>query len=548
MTANSSCFVCFPEEDLDMSGYIYGWSRPAMICVAGVIPGAELEEHAQQYLERLLHHHQHQSDCCTPPTIVGRYKFSPNSAAPEFSIHHIDGKPFTVIHYQRSAFGTLTMHSDRELPLLASHQLLKPQPKYDIPDSAPRLARAGLDEGVLAELNCAQHLQPRFRVSESWVTKTLSYMSSSLWNRGISTFGWNRHWVWDLHCSWLKTCCSLLAPIVQVSYSFAQIFAQLRLCMAVPSYLREVYQDRELGSSVEYIQLNNTMWLLFNDLILGFALGSFIREGYPLIATLVSTNFEKLFLEFMTNGLIWLDAWPAGLKLNNELSHFFCQAFLGAVGLWKYLFQEVSPYLADFTYFIGLSGYGGLTVLLSVLKDSLTLSTLHVRIGFLLWKRVVTYQVTTLRSLWNLFRGKRHNMLHNHIDSWHYEIDQLLLGTILFTLFTFSLPTVLAYAALFVFLNGIIYTMDLVLTLLLALIKGFPLFPLLLKAKDPRRLPGTVYFVLEGKGDSKRLVLKVECILHRGYQAKAERSSAHNPATIHIRLFNTVELWEEVII
>lgn len=34
------------------------------------------------------------------------------------------------------------------------------------------------------------------------------------------------------------------------------------------------------------------MWLLFNDLILGFALGSFIREGYPVIATLVSTNFE----------------------------------------------------------------------------------------------------------------------------------------------------------------------------------------------------------------------------------------------------------------
>lgn len=34
------------------------------------------------------------------------------------------------------------------------------------------------------------------------------------------------------------------------------------------------------------------MWLLFNDLILGFALGSFIREGYPVIAALVSANFE----------------------------------------------------------------------------------------------------------------------------------------------------------------------------------------------------------------------------------------------------------------
>lgn len=48
MTANSSCFVCFPEEDLDMSGYIYGWSRPAMICVAGVIP-AELEGKTASY-------------------------------------------------------------------------------------------------------------------------------------------------------------------------------------------------------------------------------------------------------------------------------------------------------------------------------------------------------------------------------------------------------------------------------------------------------------------------------------------------------------------
>lgn len=34
------------------------------------------------------------------------------------------------------------------------------------------------------------------------------------------------------------------------------------------------------------------MWLLFNDLILGFALGSLIREGYSIIATLVSTKFE----------------------------------------------------------------------------------------------------------------------------------------------------------------------------------------------------------------------------------------------------------------
>jgi hypothetical protein len=45
--------------------------------------------------------------------------------------------------------------------------------------------------------------------------------------------------------------------------------------------------------------------------------------------------------------------------------------------------------------------------------------------------------------------GKRFNVLHQRTDSWHYEVDQLILGTLLFTLFTFSLPTLLTYALLF---------------------------------------------------------------------------------------------------
>lgn len=71
------------------------------------------------------------------------------------------------------------------------------------------------------------------------------------------------------------------------------------------------------------------------------------------------------------------------------------------------IFQSISPHLADFTFIVGVSGYGGLTVLLSVVKDLFILSTLHVKVGFLLSKSVVAYQVTALRSFWNLFRGKR---------------------------------------------------------------------------------------------------------------------------------------------
>lgn len=45
--------------------------------------------------------------------------------------------------------------------------------------------------------------------------------------------------------------------------------------------------------------------------------------------------------------------------------------------------------------------------------------------------------------------GKRFNVLHRRTDSWHYEVDQLILGTLLFTLFTFGLPTLLTYGIVF---------------------------------------------------------------------------------------------------
>lgn len=40
-------------------------------------------------------------------------------------------------------------------------------------------------------------------------------------------------------------------------------------------------------------------------------------------------------------------------------------------------------------------------------------------------------------------------MLRNRTDSWDYDVDQLILGTILFTLLAFLLPTVVVYYVLF---------------------------------------------------------------------------------------------------
>ncbi|KAG1720541.1 uncharacterized protein EDB91DRAFT_1034991, partial [Suillus paluster] len=44
---------------------------------------------------------------------------------------------------------------------------------------------------------------------------------------------------------------------------------------------------------------------------------------------------------------------------------------------------------------------------------------------------------------------RRHNMLRNRTDPWDYNVDQLLLGTMLFTLVTYLFPTILVYYILF---------------------------------------------------------------------------------------------------
>lgn len=102
-------------------------------------------------------------------------------------------------------------------------------------------------------------------------------------------------------------------------------------------------------------------------------------------------------------------------------------------------------------------------MLLSMLSDLLSLLTGHLYIAYLLATWSFRSFKTVLGTLFNVFRGdansplaygfslhylspgKRVNVLRNRVDSVEYSVDQLLLGSILFTLFSFLFPTVVVY-------------------------------------------------------------------------------------------------------
>lgn len=133
---------------------------------------------------------------------------------------------------------------------------------------------------------------------------------------------------------------------------------------------------------------------------------------------------------------------------------------------------------------------------IALFSDLLSIVTLHIHSFYMASARIFNWQYTILLSLFQLFRGKKHNVLRKRIDSCDYDLDQLLLGTILFTLLFFLLPTVIVFYLTFACSRMAIISLKAVLDTMLACLNHFPLFALMLRIKDSRRLPGGIRFEL----------------------------------------------------
>lgn len=152
--------------------------------------------------------------------------------------------------------------------------------------------------------------------------------------------------------------------------------------------------------------------------------------------------------------------------------------------------DALAPTLPNIVWFVGFSAFAGASMPIAIMSDLLSALTLHIYSFYLASARIFHWQLTILQSLFHLFRGKKHNVLRNRIDSCDYDLDQLLVGTILFTLLFFLLPTVVVFYLNFAFARMLIISLKAGFDTCLSCLNHFPLFALMLRFKDPRRLPG----------------------------------------------------------
>ncbi|PWN29243.1 Gpi1-domain-containing protein [Jaminaea rosea] len=300
-----------------------------------------------------------------------------------------------------------------------------------------------------------------------------------------------------------SSCRQLSLRLTQIS-SFPRLAARLR---------RQRQQDTLPAADLSrgYVSTWNALWLMANDVLLGMAMSAVLSATKEQVAAWIS---EKLVAGLLVRDVVeacgWLDDWPGGLKLNTELSSFYRDMYVGLTTLAEQTILHhciVVPLPALLGLIARAGQYGGgLALQICLLADLARLATLHLRLLHTLARSQYAALLHLLGTLLNLFRGKKRTLLSPRASSsgWelvsaHYDLDQLLLGAIFFTLALFLAPTVAVYHYLFAISVAVAEGM-----VRFALVEGLveavnhlPLLSLVLRVKDPGRVPGGVYFCEE---------------------------------------------------
>lgn len=162
------------------------------------------------------------------------------------------------------------------------------------------------------------------------------------------------------------------------------------------------------------------------------------------------TDFVLLVQDEITKLLQWLMGAPAGLKLNEELSFFLGNVFLYHVNVWVAYVLTIKTFLPQIIQILMMSNILGLGIFFCLINDVISILSVHLHCFYFYASNLYRIQLKSLMTLARLFRGKKWNVLRLRVDSLSYNADQLILGTVLFTILLFLLPTVALYYFVFI--------------------------------------------------------------------------------------------------
>jgi len=195
--------------------------------------------------------------------------------------------------------------------------------------------------------------------------------------------------------------------------------------------------------------------LLLLSLALDWCLGYLLPSPPPAITDSVYGAME-VTVSHLTALITWLMENPGGLKLSSVLSQALGNFFLYHIHLWVTYIMLVVPLLAPhLPRVLPLLSLLPLSLQVSMAGDLFQLLTLHVHCFHAYARRLAHCQAKGITALWRLFIGKKYNPLRDRVDSADCSVEQLFLGTIIFTILLFLFPTSLTFYCVFLALKCI---------------------------------------------------------------------------------------------
>lgn len=212
------------------------------------------------------------------------------------------------------------------------------------------------------------------------------------------------------------------------------------------------------------------------DLVLGLALFTYFWFFLDVVK-LSDLLLEKALTlaNLLEDTISWLGKVPAGLKLNQELVQFLGLFFKYHIHLFRGYLELLSPHMPLILYTISLTSIPGLSCFLSYTLSFSVLLLLHVHCFYAYACNLYSAQVKALVSLGRLFAGTKHNPLRNRVDSVRIQGDQLILGTLLFSVLLFLFPTTLLYYCVFTLVKLTLIMIQVCITTTISIIRTLPI-------------------------------------------------------------------------
>ncbi len=202
--------------------------------------------------------------------------------------------------------------------------------------------------------------------------------------------------------------------------------------------------------------------------------------------------------EYLEDRIAWLETFPAGFKLNVQLTHTMGRGIRGLLNRYKDVLLTTiwEPEICR-TFLVpslaAIAGLGGWTSFVAFVLDLWRLEIIHVTVLAVCFRKLYQAELFLLSALFRLFRGKKRNVLRQRTDTMKYDAMQLLVGTIAFCVCVFLWTTVMVYYTFFLIWNLSMHVPLMGCSVVYLLSRSFPFGSLLFRVIKPHWFPKDLY-------------------------------------------------------